>query len=132
MAGQGPKAGSIAESSTTSPTLRSASSGSNQVPTVAYSLSMDSKSTLFREQTQDTPVIAAGNECKYVVRRLMPVECERLQGFPDGWTDVEAGGNPALDSWRYKVLGNSMTVNVMHWIGARLQAAVDVAKREAA
>ncbi len=56
------------------------------------------------------------------VRRLMPVECERLQGFPDGWTAVptNAKGKIAADGPRYKQLGNSMAVNVMRWIGWRI------------
>lgn len=57
----------------------------------------------------------------YALRRLMPVECERLQGFPDGWTDVEFRGKPARDSARYKALGNSMAVPVMRWIGLRIE-----------
>ena len=55
------------------------------------------------------------------VRRLTPVECERLQGFPDGWTDIKPGGKDTPDSPRYKALGNSMAVPVMRWIGKRLQ-----------
>ena len=52
------------------------------------------------------------------VRRLTPVECERLQGFPDGYTDVPwRGAEHASDSRRYKALGNSMAVPVMRWIG---------------
>lgn len=56
-----------------------------------------------------------------VIRRLTPVECERLQGFPDGWTDVPYRGreHPA-DGPRYKAIGNSMTTNVMRWIGERV------------
>ena len=49
-----------------------------------------------------------------VVRRITPLECERLQGFPDGWTDDQS------DSTRYKQLGNAVTVNVARWIGTRL------------
>jgi len=56
------------------------------------------------------------------VRRLTPLECERLQGFPDGWTDVPHNGKPASDSARYKSLGNSMAVPVMRWIGERIAA----------
>lgn len=59
-----------------------------------------------------------------VVRRLTPVECERLQGFPDGWTDVEYRGKPAPDTQRYKALGNSMAVSVIAWIGRRIEAAI--------
>ena len=59
------------------------------------------------------------------VRRLMPVECERLQGFPDGWTLVpNSRGKPAADGPRYKQLGNSMAVNVMYWVGTRIAAAI--------
>jgi site-specific DNA-cytosine methylase len=56
------------------------------------------------------------------VRRLTPVECERLQGFPDGWTDIKPGGKDTPDSPRYKALGNSMAVPVMAWIGRRIEA----------
>ena len=43
-----------------------------------------------------------------IVRRLTPVECERLQGLPDNFTDVECNGKPASDSARYKAIGNGM------------------------
>jgi hypothetical protein len=49
-----------------------------------------------------------------VVRRLTPVECERLQGFPDGWTDGQA------DSNRYKQMGNAVAVPVVEWIISRM------------
>jgi len=55
------------------------------------------------------------------VRRLTPVECERLQGFPDGYTDIKPKGKDTPDSPRYKALGNSMAVPVMRWIGERIQ-----------
>ena len=57
----------------------------------------------------------------WTVRRLMPIECERLQGFPDGWTDIPwHGKDSAPDGPRYKALGNSMCVQVMRWIGKRI------------
>ena len=56
------------------------------------------------------------------VRRLTPTECERLQGFPDGWTAIPYRGKPAADGPRYKALGNSMAVPVMAWIGRRIAA----------
>jgi DNA (cytosine-5)-methyltransferase 1 len=59
------------------------------------------------------------------VRRLTPVECERLQGFPDGYTAIPWRGRPASecpDGPRYKALGNSMAVPVMSWIGRRINA----------
>jgi DNA (cytosine-5)-methyltransferase 1 len=52
------------------------------------------------------------------VRRLTPTECERLQGFPDGYTDVRT---TTPDGPRYKALGNSMAVPVMKWIGERIK-----------
>jgi DNA (cytosine-5)-methyltransferase 1 len=55
------------------------------------------------------------------VRRLTPVECERLQGFPDGYTDIKPKGKDTPDGPRYKALGNSMAVPVMRWIGKRIQ-----------
>jgi DNA (cytosine-5)-methyltransferase 1 len=54
------------------------------------------------------------------VRRLTPRECERLQGYPDDYTLVSYRGKPASDGPRYKALGNSMAVPVMHWIGTRI------------
>ena len=56
---------------------------------------------------------------RMVVRRLTPVECERLQGFPDGWTQIGTEDKPTADSHRYKQLGNAVTVNVAEWIGRR-------------
>ncbi len=54
------------------------------------------------------------------VRRLTPLEYERLQGFPDGWTDIPWRGQSAPDRLRYRALGNSMAVPVMRWIGERI------------
>nr|DAG83157.1 MAG TPA: Cytosine specific methyltransferase [Caudoviricetes sp.] len=59
------------------------------------------------------------------VRRLLPVECERLMGFPDGHTLIKWKGKPESecpDAPRYKACGNSMCVNVMAWIGQRIDA----------
>jgi site-specific DNA-cytosine methylase len=56
------------------------------------------------------------------VRRLLPVECERLQGFPDGYTLVPSARGDAADGPRYKQLGNSWAVNVVRWIGGRIDA----------
>jgi len=54
------------------------------------------------------------------VRRLTPVECERLQGFPDNYTDIKPKGKETPDGPRYKALGNSMAVPCMVWIGKRI------------
>jgi len=60
-------------------------------------------------------------QASMAVRRLTPTECERLQGFPDGYTDIKHNGKPTPDGPRYKALGNSMAVPVMAWIGKRIQ-----------
>ena len=49
------------------------------------------------------------------IRRLTPVECERLQGFPDGWTEGIS------DTQRYKCLGNAVTVNVIEYLGHKIK-----------
>ncbi|WP_372395198.1 DNA cytosine methyltransferase (plasmid) [Azospirillum sp. HJ39] len=58
----------------------------------------------------------------HIVRRLTPTECERLQGFPDGHTDIIYRGKPAADGPRYKGIGNSTPTQVMRWIGLRIVA----------
>lgn len=61
-----------------------------------------------------------------VPRRLTPVECERLMGWPDAWTDVpDERGKPAPDTARYKACGNGVTSPVAAWIGFRLRAALE-------
>jgi DNA (cytosine-5)-methyltransferase 1 len=61
----------------------------------------------------------AGVHTQMAVRRLTPVECERLQGFPDNYTNIR---DNCPDGPRYKALGNSMAVPVMRWIGERIEA----------
>ena len=61
------------------------------------------------------------------VRRLTCMECERLQGFPDGYTDIQPKGKATPDGPRYKALGNSMAVPVMAWIGKRIQEVEGIA-----
>ena len=77
----------------------------------------------------DTPLAKSNT----VVRRLTPIECERLLGFPDNYTNIPWRNKPtAPDSRRYKALGNSMAVPVMHWIGKRMMEAREVVYDEAA
>lgn len=64
-----------------------------------------------------TPTLNGDPRLMTGVRRLMPVECERLQGFPDGWTDGQS------DSARYRQLGNAVCVPVAEWIGRRIVTA---------
>jgi len=77
--------------------------GGGNVPVIAYSI---------REEEDMNQEI--------LVRRLTPVECERLQGFPDGWTEGQS------DSQRYKQMGNAVAVPVVSWIVDRLlEASID-------
>lgn len=92
-------------SETVSPTLRAGGAGM----AVAYDEFNDSVAdihhTLRSGTKQSTGVIMESN-----VRRLTPVECERLQGFPDDWTEGQS------DSHRYKQMGNAVAVPVVEWI----------------
>ena len=81
--------------------------------------------------TTTTLKASAGDQTPHVaippmaVRRLTPVECERLQGFPDNWSRIPWKGKPeeeCPDGPRYKACGNSMAVPVMFWIGSRIAA----------
>jgi DNA (cytosine-5)-methyltransferase 1 len=64
---------------------------------------------------------------QWAVRRLTPTECERLQGFPDGYTDIPWRGKPsAPDGPRYKALGNSIAVPCLRWIGEHIELCEDV------
>jgi site-specific DNA-cytosine methylase len=75
----------------------------------------------------EVPALSRGHDCHGNAtagvmadahpRRLTPTECERLQGFPDGWTDL---GPKTPDSRRYAALGDAVTVPVAEWIGRRL------------
>ena len=55
-------------------------------------------------------------DCRNLIRRLTPLECERLQGYPDGWTDVPS----ASDSARYKALGNSVAIPCVEYLMQRV------------
>jgi DNA (cytosine-5)-methyltransferase 1 len=59
------------------------------------------------------------------VRRLTPLECERLQGFPDGHTAHDAAGKAISDSARYRMLGNAVAVPVAQWIAERIVEATE-------
>ena len=74
--------------------------------------------------SQDKCIINAScSETHHLIRRLTPLECERLQGFPDGWTDIPG----ASDSARYKALGNSVAIPCVEFIMSRIAAAMRVA-----
>ena len=107
---------------------------SNQTPLIgqpmAFTCSEQSNSfawekpyapTITAQTANDTSNIQKGVRVGMAVRRLTPVECERLQGFPDNYTNIpwrKAAESP--DGPRYKALGNSMAVPVMAWIGKRI------------
>lgn len=187
-AGQGSKAGSIAYGNQ-SPTLKAASSGTNQVPTITPPLrasgGVTSSPTMNKNKSDldflvsiveqnnfvstpdmislranpaqplivmahgqanaeivrdGSPSLTANHEQPIVaftardygadasdaisgsegIRRLMPIECERLQGFPDGWTDGQS------DTQRYKQLGNAVAVPVVEWIAKRIAKASQI------
>ena len=74
------------------------------------------------QASEVTQQINAVYQSSMAVRRLTPTECERLQGFPDRYTDIMLNGKQTPDGPRYKALGNSMAVNVMKWIGERINS----------
>ena len=87
---------------------------------VAYSLNAPSGGGRRQEMTIASPQIG--------VRRLTPLECERLQGFPDGYTLVPYRGKKPADGPRYKAIGNSIAVNCLRWIGERLRMAHELGR----
>jgi DNA (cytosine-5)-methyltransferase 1 len=99
-------------------TIKSPVGGANESigTVIAPSLTTNnpSRSPQASEVTQQ---ISAVYQASMAVRRLTPVECERLQGFPDGYTNIKTN---CPDGPRYKALGNSMAVPVMKWIGQRI------------
>jgi DNA (cytosine-5)-methyltransferase 1 len=97
--GQGSAAGGIGYDEHIAPTLSAADSGSNRTPALMQGMA---------------------------VRRLTPVECERLQGFPDGYTNIPwRKKDESPDGPRYKALGNSWAVPVVRWIGHRIQQEIN-------
>jgi DNA (cytosine-5)-methyltransferase 1 len=109
----------------------------NEEP-VAYSVREDAKANNFSATVTDTALTLQGHQPspqshhaqlflseKATVRRLTPTECERLQGFPDGWTaerfdEKKQEVIPQADSNRYKQMGNAVAVPVVEWIVRRL------------
>ena len=81
------------------------------------------------QSSEVTQQVYSVYQSSMAVRRLTPVECERLQGFPDSYTDIKSKGKPTPDGPRYKSLGNSMAVPVMAWIGQRIQEVEAICKQ---
>ncbi|NBW20153.1 MAG: DNA cytosine methyltransferase [Caulobacteraceae bacterium] len=94
-------------------------------------IAVDTYNQTVNERTSQTIGSSASDVNHYgavmhsmAIRRLTPKECERLQGFPDDWTQIPYRNKPAdqcPDGPRYKACGNSMAVPVMRWIGERIQ-----------
>ena len=86
-------------------------------------------------QNQDFSTYQNPVRTGYIVRRLLPVECERLQGYEDGWTAYGHDGKPISDSRRYMMLGNSLAIPcaafVMDGVAAQLNTARDAEERSA-
>ena len=121
----------------TTPTLKLGGSGGANPPAVAFAIHphsigrkasagpqgrdhLDAEQAYTHDARGVAQVVAKGHQ----VRRLTPTECERLQGFPDNYTEIPWRNKPAEDcpvGPRYKAMGNSMAVPVMRWIGERIQ-----------
>ena len=100
-----------------------ASQGGGDNPHVLAVVACEVADTLSVGANQTTGFIGDIASVNMAVRRLTPIECERLQGFPDGYTNIPWRNKPeAPDGPRYKSLGNSMAVPVMAWIGTRIQS----------
>jgi DNA (cytosine-5)-methyltransferase 1 len=121
-----------ADPSTEATTTLKATAG-DQMPHIAYAQGVDLYN---QELTGDVhcPLRTAGGHGapatlqSMAVRRLTPVECERLQGFPDNYSQIPWKGKSASecpDGPRYKACGNSMAVPVMRWIGERIQKQIE-------
>jgi DNA (cytosine-5)-methyltransferase 1 len=120
----------VNKTSELSPPLKIGSAlGIPSPPAVAFKVGNSSKARSDGLAVEQSPTLgssAGGNTvpavcASTIVRRLTPVECERLQGFPDGWTQI-GNDKPTADTHRYKQLGNAVTVNVAEWIARRTMA----------
>jgi DNA (cytosine-5)-methyltransferase 1 len=104
------------------PSSDGAGDGMPLIPEIA-----SEKARSMGEREEQTPTLRAGGEISMArgmeVRRLTPLECSRLQGFPDNYLDVLHNGKPMADGPRYKALGNSMAVPVIRWLGERIALA---------
>ncbi len=98
---------------------------------VVFGADLSQKAEGIGYREEQAPCLAVGthpghgahvHEISMAVRRLTPTECERLQGFPDGYTNIpwrKAAESP--DGPRYKALGNSWAVPVVAWLGQRIK-----------
>jgi DNA (cytosine-5)-methyltransferase 1 len=97
------------------------------IPTIAHTLRGEGFDASEGGTGRGTPLVPVAS---VAVRRLTPIECERLQGFPDNYTSIpwrNKAADQCPDGPRYKALGNSMAVPVMAWIGSRIQQVDQIA-----
>ena len=110
-----------------SQTIKSHSANNENIGAVAYSIREDAKANTFSATETDTALAVQALQPspqshhaqiflaeETMIRRLTPIECERLQGFPDGWTEGQA------ITHRYKQMGNAVAVPVVSWLVNRL------------
>ena len=110
-----------------SQTIKSHSANNENIGAVAYSIREDAKANTFSATETNTALAVQALQPspqshhaqiflaeETMIRRLTPMECERLQGFPDRWTEGQA------DTHRYKQMGNAVAVPVVSWLVNRL------------
>jgi DNA (cytosine-5)-methyltransferase 1 len=127
------KMGMVLEPRGVIPTLTAEAKQGDQSPYVcAPTLTASNDPSRSPQSSEVTQQIAAVYQASMAVRRLTPIECERLQGFPDNWSRISWKGKPedqCPDGPRYKACGNSMAVPVMRWIGERINFIHDKVSR---
>jgi DNA (cytosine-5)-methyltransferase 1 len=82
----------------------------------------DDGDPMYTITAQDRHGVQIGDEEGFGIRKLTPTECERLQGFPDGWTEFYEDGTKVSDNQRYERMGRTVTVPVIEAIGRKLHA----------
>jgi DNA (cytosine-5)-methyltransferase 1 len=87
---------------------------------VAPSLTASNDPSRSPQSAEITQQVTAIHQATMAVRRLTPLECERLMGWPDGWTATKADGTPQSDTHRYKQCGNGIASPVAQWIAQQL------------
>lgn len=113
----------------TTPARTARDAGVPLVPLAFDWQSVEGAHALTERTSTVRPTVADAVRIGAAVRRLTPVECERLQGYPDGWT-ATSNGRPQSDAARYRQIGNSIAVPVFAWVTGRLAAYESTTDRE--
>lgn len=105
-----------------SPTLKASQAAPSVMQYDGYNqrIHEDDVSVTLRLGRDSSDFVAQPTEPTMSVRRLTPLECERLMGWPDQWTETKADGTPQADTHRYKQCGNGVASPVAQWIGQQL------------